>query len=280
MIQNKNDMSGVKFDMLSNGNQKNNSDQKSTSSESDCRGSLDTTNPLLDNEPRLDPSGLTSIQNLNLLSDRNQLTLQLRPESTLSACTSESTNSSEYVHGNQALCLSPQSTSDHGTSVGVSVNCTEDCDSQLQPASSGFKYPHRRLREVGQANTTAIQCTSPRNSYHRNSTCAGAGSPQHASNVGVISQRPSVNGSAAGQSESSDATGNIAPLHPSPVEATGGGRSYMTAPQHFFVSGANPHPDDVWRTHQWREGRANEEDFGPLVEYALANGEPNNDVAE
>ena len=263
LIQNKN-TSGVQLDVLSNGDQKYNCDQKSTTSESDCGGSLGTTDLLLSSESRLDSRCLSETQNSNLSSE---LMLQPRPDNILSACTSEITNNSEYMHG-QAPCLNRQSTGDHETSIGASVNCTEGSDSHPQAAYSGSQYPNRRLQQVGQENTRPIQCTSPRNSYHGSSIHAGA--------------RPSVDGNADSLVNNDDID-NRPSLHSSPIEATpdgrGSGRSYMAVPQHLFVSSANPHPDDVHRTHQRREGRANEEDFGTLVGYALANGEPNNDTA-
>ena len=264
-------MTEIKLDILSNKNQKSNSDQKSITSESESGFSQDTTDPLLDTEPRLNANRLRKAQNL---SNRNQLMSEGRPGSTLSACTSETTDGSE--------CLSHPSTSVCETSsAAASVN---DCDSRMQVVPDGSQFPHRRLQEVGQANTTAVQCTSPRSSYHGSSTYTGSDSPSHThSNIVMISQRPPVNGSAVnlGHSESS-ANDTALPFHSSPVEATpdNGHPSYLTAPQHFLACSAYPHPDDVRRTHQRREGRANQQDFGRLIEYARTNGEPNNDVAQ
>lgn len=238
-----------------------NSDQKSITSESESGCSQDTTDPLLDTVPSLNSNRLPKTQNLN---SGNQLMLELRPESTLSACTSETTDASESVF-TQAPCSNHPFTGDREMSVGAS-------------ASSGSHYPHKRLQEVGQETTTAVQCTSPRNSYH-----ASAGSPSHVHNLVVLSQRPPVNGRAVSLDQSeSNASDTVLSLHSSPVEATpdNGLPSYLTAPQHFLASGANPHPDDVWRTHQRRKGRSNEQDFGQLMEYARANGEPNNDAAQ
>ena len=206
-------------------------------------------------------------------------------KNTLPVYTLESINNLEHVHG-PVPCSSRQSTVEHETLSGAALNGTDDHISRMHcqavPGSGGSHYPHRRLQEVGQENTMAVQCTSPRNSYHGNSTYTASGSPSHThSNIVMISQGPPMNVSAVnlGHSESSD---GIIALHSSPIEATpdNGHPSYLTGPQHFLATGTNPHPDDVWRTHQRREGRANQQDFRQLVEYSQANGEPNNDVSQ
>ena len=252
-------VTAVNLEILSNGDQKSASDSGSVSSQ-------DIANHLLDDEQRLDCSPLPEIVNLN---PGHQ---ELRPESTLSGCTSETTTDSVLIqesYSNHPSC-------DHEMLIGATATAS---------TSSCSVYPHKRLQEVGQASTTAVQCTSPRNSI----IYAGAGSPSHTPgpNMVVVPQRSPLNYSAAvnnnlSQSESiaSDT------LHPPPVEATpddGYRRNYMAAPYHFLASGANPHPDDVRRIHQQRTGRANEEDFGELVDFARANGgdsQPNNDVAQ
>ena len=251
-----NNMNAVNLEVLSNG------DQKSIASDSGSGSSQGIANPLLDNEQMLDSSPLPEMENLN---PGHQLTLELRPESTLSGCTSENTTDSVLIQES----YSNYPSSDHEMLIGATAASTNNCS----------VYPHKRLQEVGQASTTAVQCTSPRNSI----IYAGAGSPSHTPgpNMVVVPQRSPVNYSAASQSESivSDT------LHPPPVEATpddGHRRNYMAAPHHFLTAGANPHPDDVRRIHQQRAGRANEEDFGELVDSARANGgdsQPNNDVA-
>ena len=186
----------------------------------------------------------------------------LRPESILSACTSQTTDGSERVFG-QMPRLSRPSIGDREASIGAIST------------SSSSQFPHKRLQEVGHESTTAIQCTSPRNS--------SAGSPSHTqshSNIVVFAQgnRRAVDLSRT----ESTASDTVSTLHSSPVEATpdNGHPGYLAAPQHYLGSGANPLPDDVRSTHQRREGRANEHDFVQLIENTRANGEPNNDVAQ
>ena len=236
----------VNLEMLSNG------DQKSITSDSGSGFSQGIANPLLDDEQRLNFSLLPGTE--NSVNPGHQLTLQLRPESTLSGCTSETTTDSVLVQ--------------------------ESCSSHPSGDHEMSGYPHKRLQEIGQASTTAVQCTSPRNSFF-----AGVGSPSHTPNMVVFPPRSPVNRSAAVNLPRSESSASDT-LHPSPVEATpddGNRRNYMAAPRHFFASGANPHPDDVQRIHQQRAGRANEEDFSQLVDYAQANGgdsRPDNDVAQ
>ena len=271
-------VTAVNLEVQSNG------DQKSIASDSGSGSSQGIANPLLDNEQRLDSSPLPEMENLNAghqltldssplpemenLNAGHQLTLELRPESTLSGCTSETTTDSVLIQES----YSNHPSSDHEMLIGATAtgSCTV--------------YPHKRLQEVGQASTTAVQCTSPRNSI----IYAGAGSPSHTpgpNNMVVVPQRSPVNYSAAVNSSQSESIASKS-LHPPPVEATpddGHRRNYMAAPHHFLASGANPHPDDVRRIHQQRAGRANEEDFGELVDSARANGgdlQPNNDVAQ
>ena len=242
-----------------------NDDQKSAS-DSGSGSSQGIANHLLDDEQRLDCSPLPEIVNLN---PGHQ---ELRPESTLSGCTSEATTNSVL---NQELYLNHPS-SDHEMLIGATATAS---------TSSCSVYPHKRLQEVGQASTTAVQCTSPRNSI----IYAGAGSPSHTpgpNNMVVVPQRSPLNYSAAVNNLSQSESIVIDTLHPPPVEATpddGRRRNYMAAPHHFLASAANPLPDDVRRIHQQRTGRANEEDFGELVDSAWANGgdsQPNNDVVQ
>ena len=244
-------MTAVNLETLSNGDQKSASDSGSGFSQ-------DIANPLLDSEQRQDFSPLPEMENLNPGH-------QLRPESTLSGCTSETTTLI------QESCSS-HPPSDHEMLVEATATAS---------TSSSAGYPHKRLQEVGQASTTAVQCTSPRNSIY-----AGAGSPSHAPNMTVmLPPRSPINHSAAVNLSWSESSASDT-LHPPPVEATpddGRRRNYMAAPRHFLASGANPHPDDVRRIHQQRAGRANEGDFGELVDSARANGgdlQPNNDVAQ
>lgn len=246
-----------------------NDPHRSVTPESNSSFSQCTTDLLLDNVQRSDSSHSSKTHSTN---NENQLVLESRPESTLSACTSVTTDGSERVLATgQTLNLSRPSTGDREVSIGATS------------ASSSSQFPHKRLQEIGQESTIAIQCTSPRNSYY----AAGAGSPSHAQcynyNTVMLAQGSPENCIHTvvnlGQTESSTSDAVPTPSHPSPVEATpDNGPSYMSGPQHFLASGANPHPDDVWNTHQWREGRANEQDFIQLMESTQANGEPNNDL--
>ena len=249
-----------------------NYDQKSSASESG--ESQDATNPLLD---RSDCPSLTETQNLDLTSNGSQLVLQSRPETTLSTGTFETTDtcSLEHVHGPVLTpCLSRQSGGVDEASVGSSVSCTDVSDPRMQAASIG-SFTHKRLQEVGQTNTAAVQCTSPRNSCYGHSTCVGNSLISPRTHTLLTSQCSSVNaGVNLGPHESSDmsAADDGLPHNFSPVEATPNNddRSYMTTPQYYLTPGISHLPNDIQRTHQQREP-------GRVSEYpTLANGEPNN----